>query len=408
MVTANPSASRLQETRGAGARSLHRLCFVMPFHISERRGGGAEVQAWLLAKELARRGYDVHYLAQSVRGAAGAPGRVHGVTLHWVPYRAHLPWLQAHRWYAALRGIAPDVVIQRMTSEVTGVVGLYARRHRRAFAWICTGDAVPRRWFFLRRQAQANRAAAAGLLKGTVFLANALVRDLFRHYGMRYVTNAFTQNEGQRRDLVRAFGLASLPIPSGHEPPESTLDAETRRRNGLVLWAASLGRGKRPLLFGDLARLHERDSLRFALLGGHSDQAYAETVRGALPPNVECTGQLPFEEALRWFDQAAVLVNTSESEGFPNTFIQSWLRGVPVLTMGVDPDGIVRAHGLGRVAASVDEMSAALRELLADPDRYAALAAHVRKFARTHFTVERVADRFLEGIGAARAAPLTS
>ena len=33
------------------SQRYRRICFVMPFHIQEMRGGGAEVQAWLLAKD---------------------------------------------------------------------------------------------------------------------------------------------------------------------------------------------------------------------------------------------------------------------------------------------------------------------------------------------------------------------
>jgi glycosyltransferase involved in cell wall biosynthesis len=249
------------------------------------------------------------------------------------------------------------------------------------------------------RQREVNRARPPGLVKAAVLLANAAVRDLMRHFGMRRITVAFTQNERQRADLRAAFGLGSEHLPSGHEPPSEVADPERRRTEGIILWAASLGRGKRPWLFGDLARRHEGEPLRFVLLGGHSDRAYAEQIRAALPGNVEAPGQVPFDEALAWFDRAAVLVNTSVSEGFPNTFLQAWLRGVPVLTLGIDPDGIVREHGLGEVAEDVEAMSEALRRLLADPERYARLAAHVRAFAEERFTVARVADRFVEAAG---------
>ena len=148
-------------------------------------GGGAEVQAWLLAKELARRGFDVHYVAMSVRGKAGTTERVDGVSIRWLRYLEHLRWRNGVRWYAALKEIDPDLVIQRMTSETTGVIGLYARRHRKAFSWICTDDLVPRRWLHVRRQIEANRAKAPGALKSLVFLADAAVADVMRQLGMR-------------------------------------------------------------------------------------------------------------------------------------------------------------------------------------------------------------------------------
>lgn len=388
---------------------IRRICFVMPFHIMEMRGGGAEVQAWLLAKELARRGFDVHYLAQSVRGKAGTTERTEGATVHWLPYREHLRWVNSGQWYRALKSIDPDLVIQRMSSETTGVIGLYARRHGKAFSWICTGDSIPRRWLHLKRQVEANRAKAPGAMKSLVFLADAAVRDVLRQIGMRCLTHAFTQNETQRRHLKAAFGLDSFRLPSGHERPEGPRDAESRRREAIVLWAGTLGHQKRPQLFGDLARRFEDEPIRFVLAGGHADAAYRERVVAALPKNVEWLGPIPFEETLAWFDRAAVLVNTSppEGEGFPNTFIQAWLRGVPVLTMGVDPDGLIREHDLGDVARTVDELAAHLSDLLKDPLGYSRIAENVSAFARERFTVERVADCFLDAVGASPVSALT-
>ncbi|HEX5138919.1 MAG TPA: glycosyltransferase family 4 protein [Planctomycetota bacterium] len=380
----------------------------MPFHILEMRGGGAEVQAWLLAKELARRGFDVHYVAMSVRGKAGTTERLDGVTIRWLPYREHLRWRNSLRWYAALRDIDPDLVIQRMTSEATGVIGLYARRHGKAFSWICTGDAIPRRWLHLRRQVEANRAKAPGAVKSLVFLADAALADVMRQIGMRCLTHAFTQNETQRRDLKAVFGLDSHRLPSGHEPPAAPTDAEARRRGAIVLWAGTLGAQKRPELFGELARRFEGAPVRFVVAGGHADEAYRAGVVSGFPSNVEWLGQIAFEESLSWFDRASVLVNTSDREGFPNTFIQAWLRGVPVLTLGVDPDGIVRGNGLGAVASTVDGMASELRAMLGDPAGYARLAARVAAFARERYTVERVADVFLDAVGAPQAATLTA
>jgi len=388
---------------------IRRICFVMPFHIMEMRGGGAEVQAWLLAKELARRGFDVHYVAQSVRGKAGLVERVEGVTIRWLPYREHLRWLRSRQWYRALKAVDPDLVIQRMSSETTGVIGLYARLHGKAFSWICTGDLVPRRWLHVRRQVEANRAKAPGAVKSLVFLADAAVRDVMRHAGMRCLTHAFTQNDAQRRELLAAFGVDSFRLTSGHERPLAPSDAETRRRDAIVLWAGTLGPKKRPQLFGDLARRFEGRPVRFVLAGGHADAAYRERVVAGLPDNVEWLGPIPFEETLSWFDRAAALVNTSPEghEGFPNTFIQAWLRGVPVLTLGVDPDGLVREHDLGDVAQDVDGLAASLSALLADAAGYARLAGNVAAFARERFTVERVADRFLDAVGAAPVATMT-
>jgi glycosyltransferase involved in cell wall biosynthesis len=94
------------------------------------------------------------------------------------------------------------------------------------------------------------------------------------------------------------------------------------------------------------------------------------------------------------FDRARVFLNTSSIEGFPNTFLQAWIRGVPVVSF-FDPDGMVHRLQLGRIATSVDDMREALRGLL-DVDVYReTVGRRVRDFACREYT-SGVAARYLE------------
>ena len=40
--------------------------------------------------------------------------------------------------------------------------------------------------------------------------------------------------------------------------------------------------------------------------------------------------------------KSKILINTSSFEGFPNTFVQAWANGVPVISLKVDPDNIIK------------------------------------------------------------------
>lgn len=386
-----------------------RICFAMDFHYTERIGG-AEVQAWLLAKELARRGFEVHYLAQSLRGRAEVTEARDGVHLHWLRNPGYLQWRNGLRYYRALKHINPDLLIQRTTSFNTGVIGFYAGKHRKQFAWICTDNSIPNRWFFTRKEWNASRAKnLLGKLKSPILLVNAILYDLARDWGMKQAPHIFTQNDEQFSKLIYNYKLSSLRMPSGHELPETRISPQQRFCNKTILWVGNLGANKRPEKFVQLAALLKREDWRFVMLGGRKGiDNLRQFTADSQPRSLIWLGEKPLEEALSCFDQATVLVNTSESEGFPNTFIHAWLRGMPVVTLGVDPNQIITRNALGHVVSNVTEMASALHELLSDEVYYSKLSECIATYARNHLTISKVADNFLSALKLSSGEPRAS
>ena len=70
-------------------------------------------------------------------------------------------------------------------------------------------------------------------------------------------------------------------------------------------------------------------------------------------PNVESLGQVSPAKAQQIIADAAVLLSTSNVEGFPNTFLQAWSSGTPVVSLQIDPDRIIERAGLGAVSGNV-------------------------------------------------------
>ncbi len=380
---------------------LNKICFIMPFHISEGRGGGAEVQAWLLAKELAKRGYQVSYIAESVTGNAGKVEQRDGVEIHWLKHYLHFRWRNAFAYYQAIKRVNPDLLVQRMSSYVTGIVGLYAHRHHKPFAWICTDNSLPVKWVFAKKQKIDSQKKSHSFIKRNVLVADALLNDMFRQLGMKYITYPFTQNEAQYQQLKNDFGIESFHLGSGHELPKTLPSCKTRFENKMVLWVATMGPRKRPWKFVELARMCQDKDWQFVMVGGHSDQKYLDSFLKDAPANLLLTGRLPFKEALSWSDKATVFVNTStaEGEGFPNTFIQSWLHGVPVISLTVDPDDIIKKNNLGYVAnGDLQQVKADLDRLLTNELTYEQHSERVVAFAQNHYTIDKVADQFLNVI----------
>jgi glycosyltransferase involved in cell wall biosynthesis len=385
-----------------------KICFAQQFHLAERMGG-AEVQAWLLATELARRGHHVTYIAESLGGRAGSVELRDGVHIHWLPRQLYIELPNLPAYYRALSAIAPDAVIQRSTSMYTAVAAEWARRRGKPMLWICTDDSIPFRRYFREQQALLFLRYGGSLPKRWALLAIAWLRDVAKNYGIRHASQVATQNAAQAAALRMEFDRESHRFHSGHPFPEvpPAKDVEP-----LILWVGDIGHHKRPELFVELADACSDLPVRFAMIckkTGGKDQLRCDALaaHGQVNPRFLWLGARSLEETNEWFARATLYVSTSApgGDGFPNTFVQAWLRRTPVLSFGTDPDQLILRHDLGQVVNNVAEGRQAIRNFI----QFAGLAAmgqRVEAYARAHHGVDSVADLALDILAQSPRAPV--
>ena len=98
-------------------------------------------------------------------------------------------------------------------------------------------------------------------------------------------------------------------------------------------------------------------------------------------------------------EKRPVSVRRRTSEGFPNTFLEAWSHGIPVVST-IDPDDLILEKGLGSVARNVPELVAALRGMMASPERWTGMSNRARAyFLETHHVskvMPRMERLFLE------------
>jgi glycosyltransferase involved in cell wall biosynthesis len=148
------------------------------------------------------------------------------------------------------------------------------------------------------------------------------------------------------------------------EPPSSTTRAEDRKR---ILWVGRISPEKRPHLLLDVAR--RLPDCTFDMIGdANADLAYAREFRREVErhPSIVLHGRVSSEQLHRMYDEAMLLVGTSQTEGFPVTFIEAWSRGIPIVST-FDPDGVIQTYGLGYVAQDAPGMASRLSEILQSP-----------------------------------------
>jgi glycosyltransferase involved in cell wall biosynthesis len=329
--------------------------------------GGEQVQQTLLAKAFAARGCHVSMVVADYGQPDGAAW--HGVTTYKA-YRADagLPILRfVHpRWtrtWAALMRANADVYYSSCADMLVGLVGMFCRRHGRGL---------------VHRLASDTDADPKQLL-----IRYTRDKKLYE-YGLRKADIVLCQHAAQQRALMENFAVSSIVADMLVDAPARQFKPDQRDLE--ILWVSNLRDLKRPDLALQLAR--QMPAHRIHMVGGPEPSfsdlyQRIESAAGNLP-NLTFHGRVPYREIGDFYDRAKVLINTSDVEGFPNSFLQSWSRGVPVVSF-FDPNGLIKREGLGASPDSIDDMASAVQRFIADETEWRKTSQRCRNYMeRTH------------------------
>jgi glycosyltransferase involved in cell wall biosynthesis len=340
--------------------------------------GGAQLQQVVIARSLARLGYPVSMIChdcgqdelevidgikvlRAFNPAAGLP-----------VVRFYAPRIQSV--WRCMKLANADIYYQRAAAVWTGIMAYFCRRYGRKSIFAAAGNPD------LERKTSRIRFA----------------RDKYIYeYGLKNVDRIVVQNDEQAALCRLNYQREASIVPNCLVP----LEAVTANPAGHVLWISTIRAIKRPKMFLDLAE--SLPDLKFRMVGGPSPlekELYEKTeldARGI--NNLEFVGFVRHAEINRQFDGASVLVNTSASEGFPNSFLEAWSSGIPTIAF-VDSGARVNDVPIGMQVASLPEMKAALMRLVNDPSYRTVRATRCLEYAESHHSVEHVVTVFEEVI----------
>jgi glycosyltransferase involved in cell wall biosynthesis len=336
--------------------------------------GGAELQQTIVAKELARRG---HHVSMVCMDHGQAPGSiVQGVSV-LNAYRPHagVPvlrflWPRLTSVWRCLTAAGADVYYARTAVMLAGVIAAFSRMHDRKSVFAGAGN--------------------PDFEKNTRRVPSRHHRWLYE-YGLRNVDRIVVQNEEQRDLCARNYGRDSVLIPSCYPDP----GLQQSPSGEYILWVSTIRSLKRPDLALKLARA--LPNRQFKMIGGPepTEQSLFERIKHEASEirNLEFLGFVPYAEIDEYFDRAEVVINTSESEGFPNTFLQAWSRGVPTVSF-IDSGARLDYERVGIGVDSIDQMIEAIRSLTANKERLRAEGLRSRRYYELVHKPENVIDKY--------------
>lgn len=357
-----------------------RFCAVLS-HYPKDVPGGAEYQSYLICRELAARGHDSHYVAHDTVEESTLEDE--GISVHKIDRES--------------RGIT-SVLAKLM--EIDADVFYFRNIFDMGLASICKHAVDGKIVFNISHDKQCRPIKAPP----SQSYDYRTIRDYLRHARisfyktlLRIPDRVFVQTTFQQKQLYTHRGLESTVIGNGHPVPEQP---KSKKEPLTVLWLASMKDWKQPMKFVDIAiRCGDLDC-KFELVGRPVDDDLRARIEQRIDslPNVEYLGGCDIDESNRYIARSSLFVNTSDGEGFPNTFIQSWLRETPVVSLSCDPGGILSGNRIGRVSGTIDQLEADVRELVSDDELRRQIGRNARQYAIANHSTEAIVDRLLEAL----------
>jgi glycosyltransferase involved in cell wall biosynthesis len=226
-------------------------------------------------------------------------------------------------------------------------------------------------------------------------------------YGVRHADYIFGQAKYEEDLLLQNYGR-TCDLIVGNWHPEPTLPC-TKGQPLKVVWVANIKVLKKPETFVDLAeRLRTVTEAEFIMIGRPGSAKYQRRLESRIKnvKGLTYLGERSNDEINRILAESHIFVNTSEYEGFPNTFVQAWLREVPVVSLHVDPDDILAKQGLGFHSGSFDKLVQDTRSLIENPGLRTRIGEKAKAYAMEHHSrttnLNQVAEFFgrISSVGA--------
>ena len=341
--------------------------------------GGVERQASLMANWLVAKGHKVSILTWTEGNANDEV--IDGI--HVIKICRRDSGLRGVRFFhprwtgliSAMKRADADVYYQNCGEYVTGQVAMWCKANNKKFLYSLASDADADPSFPIMHTLRE--------------------RWLYK-YGLLNADEVIAQTKSQKKLLKNGFDLESSIMPMPCPGPDKTQyqPLQWYTEKPTILWAARIHECKRLELLLQVAA--ELPEYNFVVGGSpHKEDAYSKGLMDIMnkSDNVTYLGMVARADMPPLYRSSTLFCCTSEYEGFPNTFLEAWSQGLPIVST-FDPDHLIMERKLGRSATNKDELLSGIRELCANQELWQTYSANARRYYQENHSVDHVMERF--------------
>ena len=349
----------------------------------EQSNGGAELQIYYFVRAALDAGFTIHYIYEE----KGKPIKNElGIHLHPLKKKADIRfcgkcWFKYRKEiYCVLNTIRPDIIYTRLGSSWIDIASVYASEMKIKHIHALASDKDVRR----------------SILPGLFPLMQPL-ENFYINRGLKNCSLILVQNAYQQEKITKKYGKETVMVPQ--MTPYLDNNTIVKEREPMrILWVANFKKIKRPELFVRLAKelkmyapiikmeMYGRMSKKYTYILKEIDEI----------ENLFYMGEVLTEQMLNIMSHSHILVNTSEYEGFSNTFVQAWMRKVPVFSMSSNPNNVFSNYNVGAYTPSFEALVNSISELISNRKKLDAMAEDAYYYAISHHSLEKIMPNILD------------
>jgi glycosyltransferase involved in cell wall biosynthesis len=295
--------------------------------------GGAERQFFLFGKGLEKRGWSVCYITDNIKSKGNTETIMPVEVANFAFMRGGGKGRMLLDWITIIRAMwkaNSNYYVIKTPAYLLVPMSLFTKLFRRRLVF----------WAQMDFDAYPELRPPGRLL------------GIFLDLGIRLADIILAQNKRQVEGFKMNYGRLARLIPniSGDLCMEDQPDADANSayvKRIDILWVGNSMAKKRYEVVVALAKMLPDRSFAVAMNKADSMRyEEAEKLCGDID-NIRFLGEVNPIDMESWYGKAKMLLNTSTQEGFPNTYLQAWQNGVPVISICIDPDDLVSNAKLG-------------------------------------------------------------
>jgi len=324
---------------------------------SNRTFGGASVQLYNIAKGLkANTDYDVYSLIPDYPKISFSDIKYFNfLHLFKEDDTTIIKFLKTHK---VLQEFKPYTIIQRGLTTFSCLLALYCRIFRIRFIFMYAHDNESNGRF------QKNNK---------------------RCYLYKFILNSssklIVQNTFQLKNIPGKLLNKTSQLNSAYTIPAKP-DIALEKKN--ILWVSRLEPWKGPEKFISLAL--KFPEIKFTMIAPvfHREEEFGENLITAIEKikNIKHIDFVHYKAINKYFKDSLLFVNTSDYEGFPNTFIQAAMNGTPILSFNVNPNNMLNENEIGFFCENnIDTAANFINKLISSDKMQKKLSNNAYKYA---------------------------